>query len=99
MRIYNSFSYSQLTSLLPLLLSLLPLYVSGFPTGDHIESIEPSNGWYWGSVDANIDWCERNYEVTPYVAEFWNAISSIPIALCAAVGYFAGKRYAAAETR
>jgi hypothetical protein len=24
---------------------------------------------YWGKVDANIDWCEPNYEVTPYIAE------------------------------
>ena len=43
--------------------------------------------------------CERNYSTTTYLAEFWNAISSIPIFLFALIGYGAGKRYAMAETR
>ena len=24
---------------------------------------------YWGPVTASIDWCETNYQVTPYIAE------------------------------
>jgi hypothetical protein len=48
-------------------------------TGSHIEPDEPPEGFYWGSIDANIDWCEKNYTVTPYVAELWNALSSLPI--------------------
>lgn len=23
---------------------------------------------YWGPVDANIDWCEKNYQFTSYIA-------------------------------
>lgn len=45
------------------------------------------------------EWCERNYSTSPYFAEFWNALSSIPIFLFAVVGYVAAKRYAMAETR
>ena len=25
---------------------------------------------FWGPITSNIDWCEGNYEVTYYVAEF-----------------------------
>lgn len=32
---------------------------------------------YWGPVTSSIDWCEKNYEVTPYVAEFSNTFTNI----------------------
>ncbi len=32
---------------------------------------------FWGKQTATIDWCEANYEVTRYIAEFWNTISNI----------------------
>uniref|UniRef100_A0A7S1Q837 Alkaline ceramidase n=1 Tax=Neobodo designis TaxID=312471 RepID=A0A7S1Q837_NEODS len=31
---------------------------------------------YWGPRTAGIDWCERNYQITPYIAEFWNTTSN-----------------------
>jgi len=31
---------------------------------------------FWGNPTSNIDWCEDNYQLSPYVAEFWNALSS-----------------------
>lgn len=43
--------------------------------------------------------CERNYSTSPYLAEFWNALSSLPIFVFAVFGYMAGKRYAMAEAR
>ncbi|XP_054269156.1 alkaline ceramidase 3-like [Macrosteles quadrilineatus] len=36
---------------------------------------------YWGKQTATIDWCERNYEVSFYVAEWWNTISNLMIIL------------------
>jgi len=36
---------------------------------------------YWGAITANYDWCETNYAHSHYIAEFFNTLSSIPIAL------------------
>jgi dihydroceramidase len=39
---------------------------------------------FWGPITANYDWCEPNYLVTPYIAEFFNALSSLPTATAGA---------------
>ena len=31
---------------------------------------------FWGKPTSLIDWCEENYVVTTYIAEFWNTIRS-----------------------
>ena len=35
-----------------------------------------AKGW-WPVVTASIDWCERNFVVSFYIAEFWNTMSSL----------------------
>ena len=35
-----------------------------------------SNQGYWGEKTANTNWCESDYVVTEYVAEFFNSLSS-----------------------
>jgi dihydroceramidase len=54
---------------------------------------------YWGFPDANIDWCEQNYSTSPYFAEFWNSLSSIPISMFGILGYILAYRTAWREAR
>ncbi|TRY80726.1 hypothetical protein TCAL_06304 [Tigriopus californicus] len=42
----------------------------------------------FGEPDATIDWCESNFEVSEYVAEFWNTISSLFILVSPLMGLF-----------
>lgn len=47
---------------------------------------------YWGQPTATLDWCEENYIVTPYIAEFWNTLSNLAMIVPAFSGlYFAYK--------
>ena len=49
------------------------------------ESKLDTNIGYWSPSTSSIDWCERNYAVTYYIAEFWNCISSFAMCILSAV--------------
>ena len=44
---------------------------------------------YWGRTTSNINWCERDYAVTFYIAEFWNTLTSLFMLFVGCVGMFA----------
>lgn len=48
----------------------------------------PGNGNYWDPITATIDWCEPNYEVSPYIAEFYNTISNLSYILLGWYGLY-----------
>lgn len=37
---------------------------------------DEGNQGYWGPKTANVNWCEKDYQHSDYVAETWNTISS-----------------------
>jgi len=39
--------------------------------------LETSFDGFWGKPTATIDWCEANYEVTYFVAEFCELSASV----------------------
>src|ERR1700723_3106631 len=41
---------------------------------------------FWGPPTSSVDWCEANYQVTPYVAEFWNTLSSLAMVVAGVLG-------------
>lgn len=43
---------------------------------------------YWGTPTASVDWCEKNYEVCHFIAEFWNTVTSSFIAVLGLVGMY-----------
>ncbi|GAV65200.1 Ceramidase domain-containing protein [Cephalotus follicularis] len=47
--------------------------------GDGISS-------FWGPVTSTTDCCEKNYEYSPYIAEFYDTISNIPTILLSLIG-------------
>ena len=47
---------------------------------------------FWGPPTSSVDWCEVNYQVTPYVAELWNTLSSLAMVLAGALGCWLNRR-------
>ncbi|KAI1320442.1 Alkaline ceramidase 3 [Mortierella claussenii] len=43
---------------------------------------------YWSPNSASVDWCENNYVVSYYIAEFWNTISSLFIIVLGELGLY-----------
>jgi len=50
------------------------------------------NDGYWGPVDANHQFCEPHYTSTIYLAECWNAFSSLAYCVMAAYLYYFNPR-------
>jgi len=47
---------------------------------------------FWGKPTALIDWCEENYVVTTYVAEFWNTVSNLVMIIPPLIFAYQAKR-------
>ncbi|ORX55411.1 alkaline ceramidase 3 [Piromyces finnis] len=56
------------------------------------NSIYNLNG-YWSPTTSSIDWCEENYTMTKYIAEFWNTLSNGIYIAFALIGIWFVKKY------
>ncbi|XP_052784102.1 alkaline ceramidase 3-like isoform X2 [Mya arenaria] len=43
---------------------------------------------YWGPPSSTIDWCEENYKVTHFIAEFWNTVSNVAMIIPPFIGAY-----------
>ena len=43
-----------------------------------MEFLSKKTTYFWGVPDVRFDWCEPYYNISPYVAEYWNAYSNLP---------------------
>ena len=41
---------------------------------------------HWGPPTSSVDWCEANYRFSPYVAEFFNTLSSLAMVTVGIIG-------------
>ena len=41
---------------------------------------------YWGPPSSTLNWCETNYEVSHYIAEFWNTFTNLGMIITAIYG-------------
>ncbi|KAJ3075889.1 Alkaline ceramidase 3 [Podochytrium sp. JEL0797] len=54
---------------------------------------------FWGPTTSSLDWCEENYVITEYIAEFWNSLSNVVFIGLAWFGMSTLKKIGANETR
>ena len=56
----------------------------------HFERRLDTTIGHWSPSTSSIDWCERNYVITPYLAEFWNCLSSFSMCILGGILFIRG---------
>ena len=56
----------------------------------HFERDLDTNTGYWSPSTSSIDWCERNYAISHYIAEFWNCLSSFSMCVLGGILFIRG---------
>ena len=68
-----------------------------FPRLSH-NIIHNTNG-YWSDITSTIDWCETNYQISMYICEFFNTLSSLCILLVAINSYLLHQHFMTASLK
>lgn len=53
----------------------------------------PESLYYWGPVTSSINWCEEDYVVTKYIAEFCNTTTNLVFVVLATIAIYNAIRY------
>lgn len=75
--------------------SLRPHCPANRQMAPHIEPALGHRG-LWAQT-ATIDWCEQNYELSYYIAEFWNTLSNLAFIIPQLIQYVALSRHKSVE--
>jgi dihydroceramidase len=50
------------------------------------------SGPLFGEPTSTLDWCEDNYEVTWYIAEFWNTLTNLSMIVPSLYGIYQAQK-------
>ncbi|KAJ2778958.1 alkaline ceramidase ydc1 [Coemansia javaensis] len=51
-----------------------------------VDNVRNETAYFWGERTSTIDWCEENYAVSNYIAEFWNTLTNLAMVMLAVLG-------------
>ncbi|KAI8322246.1 alkaline phytoceramidase [Martensiomyces pterosporus] len=58
-----------------------------------LDTANNATSYFWGERTSTIDWCEENYVVSKYVAEFWNCITNSMFMILALLGMYSAIKH------
>ncbi|KAJ2720023.1 alkaline ceramidase ydc1 [Coemansia sp. Benny D115] len=58
-----------------------------------LDAIHDPKTYFWGATTSTIDWCEENYLVSKFIAEFWNCLTNGMFVVLAVLGMSSAIRY------
>jgi|HubBroStandDraft_6_1064221.scaffolds.fasta_scaffold67486_2 dihydroceramidase len=54
--------------------------------------MQPHTAGFWGAPTSTVDWCEANYEHSPYICEFFNTVTSLAMVVAGIAGVVVARR-------
>ncbi|KAJ1766629.1 alkaline ceramidase ydc1 [Coemansia sp. RSA 1813] len=57
------------------------------------DNIRDPHSYFWGERTSTLDWCEENYAVSNYIAEFWNVMTNVTMTAIALLGVYNSIKY------